>query len=49
MKDTDGLAVVYQANSQMYQASAINIAVKNGVFWDATPYGSCKNRRFGGI
>jgi hypothetical protein len=24
------------------------VAVKNGVFWDVTPCGSCKNRRFGG-
>jgi hypothetical protein len=24
------------------------LAVKNGVFWDVTPCGSCKNRRFGG-
>jgi hypothetical protein len=23
-------------------------SMKNGVFWDVTPYGSCKNRRFGG-
>jgi hypothetical protein len=23
--------------------------LKNGVFWDVTPCGSCKNRRFGGI
>jgi hypothetical protein len=23
-------------------------SVKNGVFWDVTPCGSCKNRRFGG-
>jgi hypothetical protein len=22
--------------------------LKNGVFWDVTPCGSCKNRRFGG-
>jgi hypothetical protein len=22
--------------------------LKNGVFWDVTPRGSCKNRRFGG-
>jgi hypothetical protein len=22
--------------------------MKNGVFWDITPYGSYKNRRFGG-
>jgi recombination DNA repair RAD52 pathway protein len=24
------------------------VTMKNGVFWDVTPYGSCKNRRFGG-
>jgi hypothetical protein len=24
------------------------IVRKNGVFWDVTPCGSCKNRRFGG-
>jgi hypothetical protein len=23
--------------------------MKNGVFWDVRPRGSCKNRRFGGI
>jgi hypothetical protein len=22
--------------------------LKNGVFWDVTPCGSCRNRRFGG-
>jgi hypothetical protein len=25
------------------------IKLKNGVFWDDTPCGSCKNRRFEGI
>jgi hypothetical protein len=25
------------------------VTMKNGVFWDVTPCGSCKNRRFGGI
>jgi hypothetical protein len=25
-----------------------NILIENGVFWDVTPCGSCKNRRFGG-
>jgi hypothetical protein len=25
-----------------------NLTLKNGVFWDVTPCGSCKNRRFGG-
>jgi hypothetical protein len=24
------------------------VTMKNGVLWDVTPYGSCKNRRFGG-
>jgi hypothetical protein len=24
------------------------VTMKNGVFWDVTPSGSCKNRRFGG-
>jgi hypothetical protein len=26
--------------------TAVNM--KSGVFWDVTPCGSCKNRRFGG-
>jgi hypothetical protein len=25
------------------------VTIKNGVFWDVTLRGSCKNRRFGGI
>jgi hypothetical protein len=25
------------------------VTMKNYVFWDVTPCGSCKNRRFGGI
>jgi hypothetical protein len=24
------------------------VKMKNGIFWDVTPCGSCKNRRFGG-
>jgi hypothetical protein len=24
------------------------LSVKNVVFWDVTPFGFCKNRRFGG-
>jgi hypothetical protein len=24
------------------------VTMKNGVFWDVTPCGSCKNRLFGG-
>jgi hypothetical protein len=26
----------------------LGLSMKNGVFWDVTPCGSCKNRRFGG-
>jgi hypothetical protein len=26
----------------------VNNNTKNAVFWDVTPRGSCKNRRFGG-
>jgi hypothetical protein len=25
------------------------VIMKNGVFWDVTPRGSCNNRRFGGM
>jgi hypothetical protein len=25
------------------------LTMMNAVFWDVTPYGPCKNRRFGGI
>jgi hypothetical protein len=24
------------------------VTIKNAIFWDITPYGSCKNQRFGG-
>jgi hypothetical protein len=24
------------------------VTMKNGVFWNVTPFGSCKNRLFGG-
>jgi hypothetical protein len=30
------------------QSPEIQHHLKNGVFWDVTPCGSCKNRRFGG-
>jgi hypothetical protein len=28
--------------------SKFSLIMKNGVFWDVMPCGSCKNRRFGG-
>jgi hypothetical protein len=30
------------------EANKRKVKLKNGVFWDVTPCGSCKNRRFGG-
>jgi hypothetical protein len=35
---------IYTARFEVFTAAT----VKNGVFWDVTPCGSCKNRRFGG-
>jgi hypothetical protein len=33
---------------EVLTALTTKITLKNGVFWDVTPCGSCKNRRFGG-
>jgi hypothetical protein len=45
----DGTQVPY-ANTAKYVKFEVFTAVtmKNGVFWDVTPCGYCKNRRFGG-
>jgi hypothetical protein len=44
-----------RVNGYMYHLSQVvrfevftAVTMKNGVFWDVTPCGSCKNRRFGG-
>jgi hypothetical protein len=34
-------------NSVRFEVFTV-VTMKNGVFWDVTPCGSCKNRRFGG-
>jgi hypothetical protein len=34
-------------NSVRFEDST-DVTMKNDVFWDVTPCGSCKNRRFGG-
>jgi hypothetical protein len=39
----DGL-VMFRVRSGVYTA----VTMKNGVFWDVTPCGSCKTQRFGG-
>jgi hypothetical protein len=39
-----------EATRRQYVIFEVSMAVtmKNGVFWDVTPCGCCKNRRFGG-
>jgi hypothetical protein len=34
--------------SGLFQQKKIACIIFEGVFWDVTPCGSCKNRRFGG-
>jgi hypothetical protein len=51
-----GLAAVrlVQKSNDIQTLNTVNLEVftavttKNGVFWDVTPYGSSKNRRFEG-
>jgi hypothetical protein len=38
----------YAADRGVFHSARIYQMMKNGVFWDVTPCGSCKNRRFGG-
>jgi hypothetical protein len=42
--DTSSTASI-NVRSEVFTA----VTMKNGVFWDVTPYGSCKTRRFGSI
>jgi hypothetical protein len=39
-----GQCKVFSVRFEVFTA----VTMKNGVFWDVTPCGSCKNRRFGG-
>jgi hypothetical protein len=43
-------ALLYVKHNNVYVRFEVFMAVtmKNGVFWDVMPCGSCKNRRFGG-
>jgi hypothetical protein len=45
---SDRLKVVTYVGQQKHRRCADIHPVKNGVFLDVTPCGSCKNRRFGG-
>jgi hypothetical protein len=39
---------IYKIKIYCVRSEAIMaVTMKNGVFWDVTPCGSCKNRRFG--
>jgi hypothetical protein len=35
---------IYYVRFEVFTA----VTIKKGIFWDVTPCGSCKNRRFGG-
>jgi hypothetical protein len=43
------LGIVHK-KKELYESFEVFMAVtmKNGVFWDVTPCGTCKNRRFSG-
>jgi hypothetical protein len=40
----EGWFILYLVRFEIFMA----MTMKNCVFWDVTPCGSCKNRRFGG-
>jgi hypothetical protein len=47
-----GTASAYGLDSQdiaVQIPSGSRISLKNAIFWDVTPWGSYKNRRFGGM
>jgi hypothetical protein len=45
-RKADNLTTIYEPIVRVEVFTAVTM--KNGVFWDVTPRGSCKNRRFGG-
>jgi hypothetical protein len=45
----DGILQTYRSTYRNVRLRVFTaVTMKNGVFWDVTPCGSCKNRRFGG-
>jgi hypothetical protein len=48
IKSTDKSKFRFRANNRTGHFMKIEEFLKNGAFWDVTPCGSCKNRRFGG-
>jgi hypothetical protein len=47
VKPIHGMFVVYDSRTVRFEVFTV-VTMKNGVFWDVMPCGSCKNRRFGG-
>jgi hypothetical protein len=47
-KPSEGAAVTSCTKRVAETLRRAEKVLKNGVFWDVTPCGSCKNRRFGG-
>jgi hypothetical protein len=41
--------MLYNINYFVRFEAFMAVTMKNGVFWDVTPRGSCKNGRFGGV
>jgi hypothetical protein len=49
MKDKTALNEAMQTFSSGVRLEVLTaVTMKNGVFWDVTVHGSCKNRHFGG-
>jgi hypothetical protein len=44
----ENLILIQTLNHSNEESGGLHKTLKNGVFWDVTPCGSCKNRRFGG-
>jgi hypothetical protein len=43
------MGIFFQTIADVVRFEVITaVTMKNGVFWDVTPCGSCKIRRFGG-
>jgi hypothetical protein len=42
------MILVMADHGRIWRLGIIYNFLKNAVFWDVTPCGSCKNRRFGG-
>jgi hypothetical protein len=46
--DKENIRIVGTENPHVRFEVFTAVTMKNVIFWDVTPCGSCKNRRFGG-